>query len=458
MYKKMSILLMIVAIVGGSLAISCSDFLTGGILDTDPNRAVDVTVFQSFTAIQAAMFLNFTGHMARTTSIWMEQMSGTSRQYSSLGVYAITEQDHGGEMDAIYTAGGLIDTRLVINKSLEAGDRVFAGIGQVWEAYMMGMSASIWGDLPYSEAVSGVETPRLDDQADIYTAVQSLLDDAISNLSSGSGNGPGGNDFVYGGNASNWVALAHTLKARFYMHWAETDPSNYTRALSEAQLGIGSTDDNFRTLQTSTTTEANVWWQFNRDRDDYMRSGFYMVDLLKTRNDPRLTIYFGKDGDGAYSGSKPAENATSASNLSAAFLSRDHSSDLASWEETQFIIAESQFMTGNSSGARTTMNAALAGIETRYSLADSALSRYDDTVTGDELFEAIMMEKYIATFLNIEIYNDWKRTNMPSGLVGPGIVGSPIPRRVFYSSAERVTNPNIPLPNDQPLRNDNDPS
>src|SRR6185312_2465670 len=105
----------------------------------------------------------------------------------------------------------------LVAKAEADGDKVFAGIGKVWEAFAVGMAASLWGDIPYSEAAGEVDTPKLDKQADVYAAVQTLLDAAITDLKSGQGKGPGSADLIYGGDAAKWIQAAHTLKARYYM-------------------------------------------------------------------------------------------------------------------------------------------------------------------------------------------------------------------------------------------------
>jgi len=46
----------------------------------------------------------------------------------------------------------------------------------------MGTATSIWGDLPYSEAVSTIPEPVLDPQQSIYAAVQTRLDEGIAAL------------------------------------------------------------------------------------------------------------------------------------------------------------------------------------------------------------------------------------------------------------------------------------
>ena len=458
MHKKLSVIIALIGFASICIPVSCSDFITGGKLDRDPNRTVELTeIFQSFTAIQAAMFVHFTGFLARSTSGWMEQM-GTAD-------YALDEQMHSQQWRNTYTGGGLIDIQLVRRKADLAENHLMAGIIKFWEAYLMGMTASIWGDIPYSEANKpDITEPKLDKQADVYAAMQALLDEAIADLnnpiagtSSPGENDPKGNDFVFGGDADKWLAAAHTLKARFYMHWAEVDASNYAKALTEAQMGISSPANNLKTTHTGASTESSLWYQSSRSS----LMGYYCVNLLDTRNDPRLSIYFAEaigPHAGQYVGSKPNEGNTNASKLSAEYLDAAHSTDLVTWEETQYIIAECQYQAENEIEARAVMNGALAGIEARYSLADQSLPRYDDTVTGSALLKAIMIEKYIAMFLNIEVWNDWKRTNIPDDLLAPVMLNVSIPRRLYYSIDERNANSNIPATANQPLRNDNDPN
>ena len=104
----------------------------------------------------------------------------------------------------------------------DAGRRVYAGILKVHEAYIIGMTASIFGDIPYSEAAdASIAEPRLDDQSAVYAAIQTLLDDAIADLASGAGDTPDVFDLNFGGDAASWTSVAYTLKARFYMHWGE---------------------------------------------------------------------------------------------------------------------------------------------------------------------------------------------------------------------------------------------
>lgn len=457
--KKSAIGSLAVAFIIFGLVSGCNDFLNNPEVQTDPNRATEVQADQLFQGIQLGQFFMQEGGLARLFSLWTQQMAGTDRQLVAYSKYEITEGDHDVEFNNVYTGGGLIDLRNLIAQTTENGWIGYRGIAKVHEALLMGTAASIWGDIPYSEAVNPeIDTPKLDSQKSVYDALQILLDNAITDLQDGSGYLPP-NDFIFGSDLTKWIAAAHSLKARLYLHWAEVDPGNYARALAEAQMGIASVDGSMLTKHSTVENESNVWYQFNRERDSYIRAGKFMVDLLKDRNDPRLPVYFALDDNGGYSGAEPGEGNPLVSNLSNIFLAKDHSYDILTYEETELILAEAAFMNGDEGTARDALNRAMAGIVLKWNLDTNSLPRYDASVTGQALMDAICEEKYIALFLNIEAYNDWKRTKRPVLMpFGGGDPETSIPHRIPYSDDERQTNPNVPPPAQQPLRNQNDPS
>src|SRR5215210_1304488 len=207
-------------------ATACKDFLTGGELEDDPNRPTAASAENLFNGVQATTFLIWNGDFTRTATMWMQQMAGTGQQYLGQGRYEIDESTFDGDFELLYNQGGLTDNRKAQALARASNDSVTLGILQVYEAYNMGNAASIWGDLPYSEAGQPEEfpMPKLDPQSQVYASVQTLLDQAIVNLGGG-GAGPL-NDLNFAGNTTKWKAVANTLKARFYMHWVEAQAAN----------------------------------------------------------------------------------------------------------------------------------------------------------------------------------------------------------------------------------------
>jgi hypothetical protein len=440
-------------------ATACSDFLGGENLDFDPNRPTSAEAAQLFTAVQVNSYYVVGGHAARVLAMWMQQMAGTDRQYRGYDQYSITEGLF-GEYSAAYTGGGLIDMRSIQAEAEASGNRILGGITKVWEALVMSFVADMYGDATYSQAVNGDEFPQpvLDQQSDVYAALQTVLDGAIADLQSGEG-GVGDLDLSFGGDPLLWIGVANTLKARIYLHTAETNPSAYQQAL--AALCTGTTlntctkgiqdGGDLNEYHSGNSGEENIWWQFiARDRDSYMRPGKFLVDLMNARNDPRRAEYFQLNASGQYGGAAPGQGLSGAiSNLGLTRLDPDYDQPILTYEETLAIIAEAAYQTGNIALARQALDALIA------TYGGSAVG---GGLSGAALLERILEEKYIALFQSYEVYNDWKRTCYPNLTPATDAAGGNIPARFTYPVAERSSNPdNIPDAGAQPRRNANDP-
>ena len=81
---------------------------------------------------------------------------------------------------------------------------------------------------------------------------------------------------------ATYLEVAHSLKARFYMHLAEVDPANYALALAEVPLGISSPDNDMLWFHDISPTGQSVWWQFQATRSD-IGPGAALIEILKRR-------------------------------------------------------------------------------------------------------------------------------------------------------------------------------
>jgi starch-binding outer membrane protein, SusD/RagB family len=445
----------------GALSFTACDYISP--TSSNPNSVASATLDQLFTADQVNTFFTSEDQIARFASIWMQQMAGTDRQFSIFDTYVVKEADVSTEFTDRYNGGGLIDLRRAEAQAADPARPVYQGILDVYEAYMMGMTASVWGDIPYSQAADpSITQPALDKQEDVYAAVQAKLDDALSKLATADG-GPGGIDVVFGGDADAWMRVAHTLKARYYMHWVEAQQANMPEAatacggdclqhaLSEAGTGIRSAAGDWRAVHTSAQTETNIWYQFMNDRSGYMRAGAFLVNLLSDRGDPRLGVYYAKNGSGQYAGSEPGENLSSASVLNPAVTgSPTWATPLVTCSENAYIAAEASYDLGDEAGARQWLDDGVSCQEAE----TSTTLQHPASLSGTDLLKEIMTQKYVAMFLNTETWNDYKRTCLPSLST---YQGKAIPGRLIYGERERQTNSNVPLPSGQPVRNTNDP-
>ena len=429
------------ALLGG-----CKDFLSSNAVSQDPNRPTQATIPQYITGIQSNIWTLLGSDPQRISELFVQQLAGTNAQYTSIdSTYAINEGTTGGFNTALYGGGGLIDVRKVEAGSAQNGDSLTLGIAQVDEALLMGTGADLFGDLVYSQAYKGAN-PALDPQLAVYDSVQAVLSRAVVNLTAtGSTNtGPGGADLVYcngcGSAASaanrtnerkSWLALAHTLKARFYLHTAKVRTNAYALALPEANQGIMTAAGNYGAVFTGNANEQNLYYQFEQARPNYLSPNPTFISFMQARNDPRVSTYFNAD---------MTDLASTLNGISA-------SQQFVTVQENLLDVAESANRTGDDATA-------LAALNNEQTMQGVALTPAG--TTGTALLRAILDERYIALFPNLEVWNDYKRNCYPN--LKPTAAGRKIPARLFYDTGERQTNTNIPQPQNEPVRNSGDPA
>jgi hypothetical protein len=348
-----------------------------------------------------------------------------------------------GNWASLYGGGGLIDLRTIRSRTLDpsVADSLYAGITDVLTAYLIGTAADVWGDVPFSQAAQPkvFATPVADPQLAIYDSVQARLTEAIRFMSAGGPTniGPLGVDLVYGGDGAKWIGLAHTLKARFYVHVANVRATAYDSALAETALGIQQGND-YAAVHTADFKRSNIWFQFFTQAGfGYMAAGKFGVDLLVNSADPRLPLYYSPipADPSIFLGAGPGDvpNSDSLSTLSDARLAPDASQPLVTWAENQLIAAEANSKKGLDGPALTLLTEvqAAAGVTTPGGLA------------GPTLFTAIMTEKYVQDFQNIEVWSDWRRTCIPALAPAPGQPSIPLKLPIPFT--ERSANPNLAL-------------
>ncbi len=180
---------------------ACNPFLTGEGLTNDPNNPTTATREALFMGVQATTWGQQESSPALTVCMWLQQCTGGGGRFvEQFGHYVIDEGSFSFDFNSVYTGGGLTDIRKIETSAADAGDLQFLGITQIYEALVVGTAADIWGDIPYTQALT-TATPTLDNQFAVYDSVQALLSRAITNLG-GAGPGPGDRDLVFGGEIS----------------------------------------------------------------------------------------------------------------------------------------------------------------------------------------------------------------------------------------------------------------
>lgn len=434
----------------------CSDFLSADKATNDPNLPTAASRDQLFVGAQANLFAQQEGPIPMIACQWMQQCAGVNGRFvQQQDNYSINAGTFDLPFSEVYSAGGLVSLRAVQKITRDAGDQVYLGIAQVLEALLIGTAADIWGDLPYSQALTDqVETP-FDEQMQIYASLQTLLDGAITNLG-GAGVGPGPADLMFGASSlavqkAQWIAVARTLQARFHLHTAERlGNAAYTAARTAALGGIGSAANDLRTAHSAATSERNMWAQFqNTSFGPDLVAGKRLVDLMVAQNDPRIGEYFARNRLGAYGGFDVTTGATPGNQVSALLgavrAAPDFRQPLVTWEENQLILAEAELVLNGAAAAQPYLDAVRAA---------------HGKASVPATLQSIIEEKYIAMFQTIEPWNDWKRTCFPR--LTPALGRSAIPGRLYYGQTEEQTNKKYTPPSSEQnlftVRNDNDPN
>ena len=448
----------------------CNSFLTGENLSNDPNNPAQGTIQTLFSGIQGAQFAFQEGTVPMMVCMWVQQCGATNGRFvEQAGRYVFGAGSNiganGGDWATIYAAGGVIDMDTIVALATRAGDSLYLGIDLVWKGFTVGSAADLWGSIPYSELRTST-TPKLDSQLVVYDTVQRMLSRAITALQASRDSSLGGikartlpapPDLVFGGNpsarAASWIATAHTLKARYFLHTVEaasngklgarTATDVWNDVIAQATLGIGSPAGDFRAFHTGTSyPQSNMWFQF-QDNSAFggdLDAGKALVDYMNGRNDPRRADYFCTNGADVYAGDdfNVPQPDVSFFDCEPLRFTGDFRVPYVTYQENQLILAEANLALANTAAAQANLNAAYAAVP---GLASSATG-----VTGAALLDSIMMEKYVVMFQNIEVLSDHRRTCIPALTpVSPNVLSLPaVPGELFYPQTERNANANIP--------------
>lgn len=432
-----------------------------GDTNIDPTRPADVGLDLILPTAETQAAFNNMASPARLAGIIMQHFSGFDAQQIDYEQYRIDENTLDNYWNFGAYGGVMKDCSVIIQKGTDAEQPHYVGIAKVLMANALGSVASIFGDAPYSEAFKGQEIlkPTFDSQENLYNSVQSLLDEAIVELSKPAvvgGPADSNADLIFGGDADLWIATAHALKARYYMHLIKRDASASTKALAEIGMAFTSSSDQPDFVFDGAAAFSNPLAQFGVQRPNtlVMNTGF-VDDYMLARFDPRGYTFSGFDYE-FFLGQTVADGGI--------FWSvNDAPSPLISYTEIKLLEAEAEARSGDLAAANTSLTEAVSSNITYVDAvaridalggpgqdwADFYMSTIPDltSLTQEQAIEAIMIEAYTALYgqAEVEVWTNYRRTGYPvltpnpNGANGNNPSGI-VPRRVPYTQNERVTN------------------
>ena len=375
-----------------------------------------------------------------------------------------------GEWDALYFA--MADANEMKKLAISQNSSEYLGVANVLIAYNLILANDLWGDLPFSEAFDVRNLiPKYDKQQDVYTTSMALIDEAIVELTKTNSavKLAAASDLIYGTTASTerakWLKMAYGLKARLLIKVSKTPSFNPTAVLDAVSNSFTSNADDAR-MQTFRL--RNPWSNVAINNAAQSLGGWLSEQLVDALNgttfgvvDPRIAKITDKTVNNIYIGTvngagnrAPGANTTkdeSYISKNSPWTGETSPIYIMTFAELKFIEAEASFTTNKAQSYA----AYLAGIRANMDKLEVAPADRDAylanpiVAVGAVAFTKalIFKEKYIATYLNPEAWNDARRFDymykdfgMPANAALPTFI-----RRLDYPQGERSRNgSNVP--------------
>lgn len=439
----------IFTVAGFGLLASCQSELDH--FNENPNSPISTTPTLLLSAMEVSTFSTHTAGLIRTSNIFDQHLAGTSvGQLGDIQRYIVSEQDVNNEWNTLYST--TLMNGYILNRDFAASYPYYNGIGQILTAVNLGYATDLWGDVPFDEAFKagqGNKTPKYNTQEEIYQRLQAILDEAIVNLNKPASSNisvPNGDDYIFNGDPKKWIKTAYVLKARYALRLTQVDNNAAKKALDYITAsGISSNDDDANTFFPGTSNGLNQWYAFDKSRANYLKTGAYFVTTLKDGSDPRLPFSIALNKPKApivptYVGNVPEDlDTTSSSYIGSAYASPTSAIGIVTFSEAKFIEAEAKFRLGQD--ARPAFNAAVNASVLKIT-GSAATSAFLNAATSKVDLESVINQKYLALFLTMEPYNDYRRTGFPALIPNQSSNTKTIPVRLPTPSDERQYNPN----------------
>jgi hypothetical protein len=441
---------------------SCEKFDT---LTVDPNRPTDVHPSLLLTNIEvntfseisvggayASRYLVFTdGYSTDQTYGW--QRSGYGSYSTLLQVYKMNEE---------------AEQRNLLN---------YQALAKFFRAYHFMNLTLTFGEIPYSEALSGDQDqfkPSYDTQFEVFKGILQELEEANSMLDESNGEITG--DVIYEGDIMKWKKLVNSFRIRVLTSLSAKTGNSELNVIAQFRE-IYENPETYP-LFTSSEDQAQLVY-YDRDQNRYplfndrsIQTANYMertfVNLLKTRKDPRLFAIASPDRKSREVGQPGYQTSFSSySGLDAGAYVNDNvlvltdkgegsplnpryysdpvnePSVAVGYPELMFNLAEAALKGWIIADTSELYKNGIVSSMEFYGITPAKINAYLSEslvrLNPSTAMEQINIQKYLAFFLNSgwESFYNQRRTGIPEFIVGPSTQnGGQVPKRWMYPQDE----------------------
>lgn len=434
----------------------CNEDLTD--LNIDPNNAVIVAPSTLLTTAQYNFYSSLQGTTINAdwgllmVQQWAQNEYTEDSRYNQditffngtwSGMYANVLK----ELDAAKT--------LVANQDLSAA--IIANKNSILDVMSVQAYAFLtdgFNDIPYTEAIAGLDLPTYDNQETVYKGILETLETAATSFSASAPSFSSG-EIIYNGDVSKWQKLTHSLMLRYAMRIIDVDPVTAERYINIAASNlITSNNDNALFVFDASLARANPLFVNNTpqggNRDDYSISE-YLVTTLDNLDDPRLAEFANESSSGDIVGmpygvddntATALNPTTSRPNDQVRSATTPHV--VMSYAEVQFLLAEAYQRGVLSGNAVTAYNNGVTASMNYWGITDNtAITNYlsNNAYNASNWRESVGVQKWIALYMNgFEAWNEWRRLDYPQLSAPAQAVINTIPVRFPYPLSETQTN------------------
>ncbi|WP_027138482.1 SusD/RagB family nutrient-binding outer membrane lipoprotein [Gaetbulibacter saemankumensis] len=205
-------------------------------------------------------------------------------------------------------ANSLADLNYITKNSTSPAYR---GIANVLKGYLFQGLVDHFGDIPFTEAISGaiedgsILTPNFDSaESVIYPGLVTILDEALTDLALAEQDEVGEDDFIFEGDITKWTKFANSLKLRILMRTSEVSSQGTAiQTLINSGTFIESISDMpFIPYSGNSGDENPMFARAENGVGMFYFASNATLNVLESLNDPRAEVLYTKATTGTFAG------------------------------------------------------------------------------------------------------------------------------------------------------------
>ena len=383
-------------------------------------------------------------------SFWSQHwaQNNTSSQYKTYETYTLSS--NANVIDRSYRElyyGGLADNEIILRRAKEEENWGTYLIAATLKAYTFQYLVDLYDNVPYTEAFNGDDyqfNPAIDNGEDVYDAIYTLLDEALSkDLSGFVVSRYEDFDLFFGADIDEWINFANTVKLRILLRQYYADPT-YVEGELVTLLSEGTFLDRDVQLTNFDESDSKSNPVFETDQlqlntKNNIKANATFTSFLRANDDTRMQILFDSINDdliGMITGSyeEPSTHFIAPDEVASPIFTQTMPVNITTRAETELLLAEAYLRIGDDANAKMHYDVGVTSSFARMGaklgdLITTGKYTFKSDTTDEAKLESIIMQKWIDAAegaRGIESFIEHVRTGYPkesevSSSIDPGI-------------------------------------